>query len=482
MGVNMISAKEALRSAKDNLPRLKGEVLFLAAFALFYLEDFNIFSNPHAFAFVFGAETSANINTVSMLTTLAGFIILALMYQKKLFTISEGNGLLVCCGLIVAGGAAWALSPLTPNPMPLQVAGLAFAAFGHLCFLPEIVKNLAAIGSTKSLITYSLVLLIMAVARPIIDLMPAQCLYVYLFISPVIMTLCLRKIPPEATARVKLQKEAEARVPKALIATMIALGLLMGLRIVSSGNGADISPLANSLLLAASAIACATLAILFKLNFNRLFYLTAFPLMCMGLLMFIVPGDFPHLLGNALFVLGQSFFYGVLWALYSYLVRYSSFNYYWLPISAAIGSFLGRVLGIEGFRRIVELFGDHSAEVAFVLAVTVLLAMILCTGLCTRNNMRDGWGSIAPGDHDFTLDPFDRNCDIAAANAGLTGREADILKMLARGRNAKFISENLFISKETTKTHIKRIYRKMGVHSQQEVIDSIAKMSEHNKD
>ena len=46
-----------------------------------------------------------------------------------------------------------------------------------------------------------------------------------------------------------------------------------------------------------------------------------------------------------------------------------------------------------------------------------------------------------------------------------------MLRLLARGRNARFIQEELAISYSTTKTHVSRIYRKLGVHAHQELID-----------
>ena len=47
--------------------------------------------------------------------------------------------------------------------------------------------------------------------------------------------------------------------------------------------------------------------------------------------------------------------------------------------------------------------------------------------------------------------------------AGLTSREREILRLLARGTSRTEIAEELFISINTLKTHLKAIYRKMGV-------------------
>ena len=47
------------------------------------------------------------------------------------------------------------------------------------------------------------------------------------------------------------------------------------------------------------------------------------------------------------------------------------------------------------------------------------------------------------------------------------------MSLLARGRNVPFIEEELIISRNTIKTHVKHIYQKLDVHSQQELIDLV---------
>jgi DNA-binding CsgD family transcriptional regulator len=61
---------------------------------------------------------------------------------------------------------------------------------------------------------------------------------------------------------------------------------------------------------------------------------------------------------------------------------------------------------------------------------------------------------------------------------GLSPREAEVFFLLAKGRNAEHIHNELFISIYTAKTHGYRIYRKLGVNSQQELIDMVDKYYE----
>ncbi|MBL7870331.1 MAG: response regulator transcription factor [Cyclobacteriaceae bacterium] len=55
-------------------------------------------------------------------------------------------------------------------------------------------------------------------------------------------------------------------------------------------------------------------------------------------------------------------------------------------------------------------------------------------------------------------------------NSPLTKRETEILQLISEGKTYTQISEELFISKETSKTHIKNIYSKLQVRSKSEAL------------
>lgn len=52
----------------------------------------------------------------------------------------------------------------------------------------------------------------------------------------------------------------------------------------------------------------------------------------------------------------------------------------------------------------------------------------------------------------------------------LTQRETEVLSHLCRGKSYKMIADDLFISEETVRRHIKNIYRKLEVHSKSEAV------------
>lgn len=74
------------------------------------------------------------------------------------------------------------------------------------------------------------------------------------------------------------------------------------------------------------------------------------------------------------------------------------------------------------------------------------------------------------------VDEVAQRCAIVAEEAGLTKRERDILLVLARGRDVPSIAKQLFISENTVRSHSKSIYRKLKIHSKQELLDLLERV------
>lgn len=64
-------------------------------------------------------------------------------------------------------------------------------------------------------------------------------------------------------------------------------------------------------------------------------------------------------------------------------------------------------------------------------------------------------------------------CRSIADESGLTPRELDVLVVLAKGRSAKHIADELCIAENTAWVHIKSIYAKTGAHGKQGLIDLV---------
>ncbi len=65
---------------------------------------------------------------------------------------------------------------------------------------------------------------------------------------------------------------------------------------------------------------------------------------------------------------------------------------------------------------------------------------------------------------------FRVQCELVADQYLLSRRETEVLFFLAKGHNAAYIQDKLYISKSTAKTHINHIYHKLDIHTQQELL------------
>lgn len=85
--------------------------------------------------------------------------------------------------------------------------------------------------------------------------------------------------------------------------------------------------------------------------------------------------------------------------------------------------------------------------------------------------IKEGGAPISSKIAKMVIDSFHRNYE-----SPLSKREAEILRLVASGKTFTQISDQLFIARETTKTHVRNIYRKLEVNCR---ADAIAKA---NKD
>lgn len=74
---------------------------------------------------------------------------------------------------------------------------------------------------------------------------------------------------------------------------------------------------------------------------------------------------------------------------------------------------------------------------------------------------------------------FEAACAAVAEKHRLTARETEVFELLARGRTSPVIQEKLVLSHNTVKTHVRHIYAKLDVHSQQELISMVEEATEN---
>lgn len=124
-------------------------------------------------------------------------------------------------------------------------------------------------------------------------------------------------------------------------------------------------------------------------------------------------------------------------------------------------------------------FADVSSTVVLCVVAILAVACVLFSYMFVLKEQDLGLLALPdaaddmPGPDRAQYPRFQDRCRNLAAEYGLTPRETEIMILFAKGRSAARIEEELFIAHGTCLTHQRHIYRKLDVHSKQEMIDLI---------
>jgi len=136
--------------------------------------------------------------------------------------------------------------------------------------------------------------------------------------------------------------------------------------------------------------------------------------------------------------------------------------------------------GIEGIQRIKKSYPDINVIVLTVHEDSEMVFEALCagaSGYITKNanhsrlldaidEVQTGGAPMSSKIAKLVVDSFQKN-----HNSPLTNRETEVLEQLAKGKSYSIIADELFIHKETVKSHIKNIYFKLQVNSKAEALE-----------
>lgn len=167
---------------------------------------------------------------------------------------------------------------------------------------------------------------------------------------------------------------------------------------------------------------------------------------------------------------GFSYLHLVMWCVCSYLIKRFDMPSMWVTGTSTCffmgGQLVGNLCSCTAAAALPE-----TGEIDLLVVTTMLVMLTASLFMISNQNMRTGWG-IAHVDNALMREEtsFDVALAELAVQSALTEREVAVLRLLGRGHNRAAIAEELSVSRETVKTHVAGIYRKVHAHSQQEVI------------
>jgi DNA-binding CsgD family transcriptional regulator len=263
--------------------------------------------------------------------------------------------------------------------------------------------------------------------------------------------------------------DAALNVPGKFLVTALLHGLSFGILIgLFSVHGHE----DNTALLvsyAAAAVFLLITAVAVMMDFNHLIYQMGFSLVALGslLIAFLYPA---FQLGSSIQLIGFCYLHLLMWGLCSYLIKNFKLPATWVVAWPTCSFMLGKLVGIVASSLVARL---PSASLGFTRLFLVLTFVMLIAALflMSYRNYRTAWGLARPGSSDVDEDKVATVVQLLSTTNGLSQREAQTFTLLVRGKNRRSIAQELFVSEETVKSHTHSIYRKLIVHSQQELIE-----------
>lgn len=213
----------------------------------------------------------------------------------------------------------------------------------------------------------------------------------------------------------------------------------------------------------------ATLVFL-RLDFNRFIYKVAFSFVAAGFLLVAVGWGSA---GVGIVVLAAGFCYLdlVLWSLGACLIKTMGLPATWVASCPGAALFFGAVGGcVVGM---TVLAGKTAPEVAAFGSFAACFMLAAALFLSSGNNLKYGWGTVLPGEGVLEAPDLSGIVQFVATERGVSQRETEVMALLVEGLSRRDICEALTVSPDTVKTHVRAVYRKVGVHSQQELVDRI---------
>ncbi len=273
-------------------------------------------------------------------------------------------------------------------------------------------------------------------------------------------------------------KDVDLPFPTKFVATSCVQGiaagaLYTGLALYGAGHAAGSIDMLTGQLVAA-ALMLATLVFL-RIDFNRLIYKVAFPFVAAGFVLLAAVPD-AHPVGLAVLAAGFCYLDLVLWSLGACLMKNMGLPATWIASCPGTALFFGAVAG--GLAAHVLLIGrsvDQTAVLASLAACFLLAAALF---LSSGSNLKHGWGTVRPGEGGLEMGDLAGVARFVATEHGLTQRESEVMLLLVAAKTRRAICEELTVSPDTVKTHVRAVYRKLGVHSQQELIDLVVRERE----
>lgn len=198
------------------------------------------------------------------------------------------------------------------------------------------------------------------------------------------------------------------------------------------------------------------------------------PLIAVSILPFPYLNNFLRIPFLAIAIFVFVFFDAITWGDLADEVRDRNVHRIGYSATLTFVNFFGVAIGWSAGYAMIKLMPFYPIETMFGI-VSIVFVTALIVDLVFDSKMNTMGGDVVSPivDENDNQNKEEEAIEIIAKEYKLSKREHVIAEMLARGRNYKYIENKLVISGHTVKTHVYHIYKKLDIHSQQDLLDMV---------
>lgn len=437
-----------------------------------------------------------SIMTVMYIFLSAFLILLALKVYRSPVSQVQKNVADGASMLFMAVSALFLTMPLPFTGAETTIIGSALGGIGvawlYMCwgeFYSELEIRYAA----------PLIFLTMALGscgKTIIDLLPTLPATVILMTLPLVSFACVRRAQhstPEAIEPDRYYNSRTVRSLWRLVLGIVVYSFVVGL---IQSMPLDMPPSAYEPMVLAHhggevliALAFFVWIVFLKrgLNFSRTWRVVLL-LMATALLF---AANLGHLIGGYFYVLmgiAQTALIILLFLALADIARHSSYN----PLLIFSVGWIAYALPFPLGDMVGSLFHHAASNASLVMSFIVWILVIVTLFFLDESSvgkqpifpeLNEGEDDDTPAkrigeihhslDNQESTDTLSLRCAVLSDELQLTPREREVLELLVRGRSKIYIAEAFFVSENTIRGHVKRLYAKVGVHNKQELVDCV---------
>ena len=428
---------------------------------------------------VFGTPQQTPIKNVWLWCTIAhiaALIVLGLL-ARRLSPYCDNTVVAAGSPSIMAAGTGLLFAGIGMDSAFLILFALVFVGAGTagmvLCW-GEVLAALSPGGEQRTLLLSCLMASIAVYL--ILAYLPVEAFYVVLFAMPAVAAvpprICTRILGPQLLAKETDEEEPEKLTSRFVLFCLIysvPLGFFQVKYTMSGGGLVDWVPVLVPSFLILAVIGAADSQLERRHGFNFIPAIVI-PGAIAGLLLLATFNDGNARPAGVLIFSTQQLLTVVLYARFAAMASRGKNNpaaVFALGVGATDAGFVIGMLAGETASR-----GTWPLDLTLGIVYVVVLGGFLATGLFQRKASgseelaQPVTGIDEPGD-------FKRELTAIAEEHGLTAREEEVLGHLLRGKSISAVAADLFLSKNTVRSHVAHIYQKMDVHTRDELIELV---------